>query len=299
VPQTPSEVAPPFRRITIVGIGLIGGSLSLAIKKRFPPATVTGVDTPAVLRAAQRLKVIDRATTNVPRAVEDAELVVLAVPVGTILNLLMPVAQSCQSSVIVIDTGSVKDPIVRQAARLFPSGNFIGGHPMAGSEQSGVEAARADLFQGAAFVLCPPSRRSRSSTRKLERFIAALGAIPVVMDAKRHDRIVATLSHLPQLVAVGLANVAGQVGGLRLSGGGLRDLTRLASSPFDLWKDILTSNTANVQEALRALQEELSGYEKLLQENDMGGMRRKFAMAKRIRAAIVKQRSQGQRRRRS
>ena len=275
------------KHITVIGVGLIGGSLSLAIKKRFAEVTITGVDKPTVLRKARRLVVIDRAEPSLHQAVANADLVVLATPVGEIMRLLPDVAKHCPPGTIVTDVGSVKEPIMRLAARYFRNGNFVGGHPLAGSERGGVEAAQSDLLENATYVLCPLPTTPRPSISKLRRFISYLGARPLISDAHSHDGTVATLSNLPQLLAVGIANVAGTKGReLKMSGGGLRDMTRLASSPFDVWEDILSYNRANIKKALRILQTELSAYEHFLRDGKMRGMKRKFARARRVRQII-------------
>ncbi len=279
----------PFKHITIIGVGLIGGSLSLAIKKRFTRVTITGVDKPAVLRKAIRLGLIDRAEPVLRHAVANADLVVLAIPVGEIMRLLPDVAKHCPAGTIVTDVGSVKEPIMRLAARYFRNGNFVGGHPLAGSERGGVVAASGNLFEAATYVLCPSSNTPRALTNKLRRFVSSLGARPLISDARSHDVTVAILSHLPQLLAVGLANVAGTKGReLKMSGGGLRDMTRLASSPFDVWEDILSYNRANIKKVLRIFQLELSAYGRLVSDDSMKGMKRKFARAKRVRQIIMK-----------
>lgn len=278
-----------FDQIAVIGVGLIGGSLSLAIKKQFPSVSITGVDTSSVLRAARRLKLIDRSAEDFRTAVATADLVILSTPVGSILSLLQKLAPLISSETIVMDTGSVKGPIVRAAGRLFRSGNFVGGHPMAGSEESGVTAARADLFDGAPFILCPSACTSPRVLRTVKRFLTALGAYPVVSDAEEHDELVGTLSHLPQLVAVGLANVAGRKArGEHFSGKGLRDMTRLAASPYRVWRDILALNRKNILEALGSLQRELKRYEQYLRKKDMEGIRQSFERANRFRESLEK-----------
>jgi prephenate dehydrogenase len=242
----------PFKNITIVGVGLIGGSLALAVKQRFPLTRITGVDTPEVLRRALQRKAIDIAERSLPRAVAGADLVVLAAPVNQILRSLPVVAKHCDSRTIVTDTGSVKNAIAAKAQKLFPAKNFIGGHPMTGAEFSGIDAAHPLLFQNAIYIVTPDAGKTGRNTKKLARFFSALDARVVVLDPKVHDKIVAAVSHVPQLAAVALMNMAGRrhAKHLGLAAGGFRDMTRIASSRFDMWQDILETNKKDIAEAL-------------------------------------------------
>ena len=242
----------PFRNITIVGVGLIGGSLALAVKQRFPSARITGVDTATVLRRAVQRKAIDAAEQSLQRAVSGADLVILATPVEHILKSLPFVAKYCTTRTIVTDTGSVKGAITEKARTLFPANNFIGGHPMAGAEFSGINAAHPLLFQNAIYLITPSAKGSGQNTKKLARFFSALDARVVVLDPKIHDKVVAAVSHVPQLAAVALMNMAGRAHPkhLGLAAGGFRDMTRIASSRFEMWQDILQANKHDIAEAL-------------------------------------------------
>lgn len=246
----------PFQRITIIGVGLIGGSLALAVKEKFPAIHVTGVDTPEVLKRALRRKAIDRAERSIERAVRSADLVVIATPISVISSLLPRIARAVSSQTVVTDTGSVKHALVKQADRLFPKGNFIGGHPMTGSEYSGIDAAHPLLFQNALYLLTPSRTSSRRSLRLLSRFISTLDARVLIIDASVHDSVVAAVSHLPQLAAVALMNAVGKHHAqarnhLALAAGGFRDMTRIASSPFGVWKDILQFNRKEINASLQ------------------------------------------------
>jgi len=283
----------PFRRITIIGVGLIGGSLGLAIKRHFPSVRIVGVDRKSVLTRALKRRAIDAATTDVTRAVGDADLVFLATPLSEILRLLPVLASACKPGSVISDVGSVKLEVVNRGAEYFPEGNFIGGHPMAGVELSGIEAAHPLLFENAIYVLSPTYLNPHALVRRLGNFLEELGARVVLLDPKTHDEVASAVSHLPQLAAVALMNVAGQRHGtarnyLRLAAGGFRDITRIASSRSDIWKDILAINRGEIRRSLRLLIRELELYARLLQRKSPLRLISQFANARRLRSRIPK-----------
>jgi prephenate dehydrogenase len=283
----------PFRNISIVGVGLIGGSFGLALKRRFRNVTVTGLDTPSVLRNARQRGAIDIAEQNLRTAVSSADIVLLACPTKTILRLLPHVARYTSPNTIVTDVGSVKSSIVRRGEKLFPAGNFIGGHPMAGVELSGIDAAHPLLLENAVYVLTPAANTTKPLLRRLARFLHALGTRVAIMDAETHDDVAAAVSHLPQLAAVALMNV---VGGkhrsarqrLELAAGGFRDMTRIASSRFEMWNDILKLNSRQIDEAVEMLITELQRYRALLKSKKHQALRQHFDRARLFRNAIPK-----------
>jgi len=259
----------PFQRITIIGVGLIGGSLALAIKQRFPAIHITGVDTTQVLKRALDRHAIDLADKSIGRAVRSADLVILAASISSISKILPRVAKNCSPNTIVTDTGSVKRILVEQAQRLFPNWNFIGGHPMTGSEFSGINAAHLLLFQNALYVLTPTRTTKKQSLHLLEKFFTALDARICIIDPATHDSVVAAISHLPQLAAVALMNSVGKhhpdaPNHLALAAGGFRDMTRIASSPFKIWKDILSANQKEISKVLRLYIKQLNKIKSLV-----------------------------------
>lgn len=279
---------PPFRHITIIGVGLIGGSLGLAIRRQLPGAVVTGFDRPAVLSRAKRRGAIHRAETTLGRAVRNADLVILAVPPSQIRSFLPRIARLVSQRTLVTDVGSVKAGIMSDARKLFPNGNFIGGHPMAGAEHSGILAAHPLLFENALYVLTP---LPGAPVRALTALIRKIGGRPLRMDPSFHDAVAATVSHLPQLVAVALMNLAGDRRRgtdehLQLGAGGFRDLTRIASSRFDLWKHILPANHAEVTEALRRLEKKLARYRRAVASRNLRLLAREFQRSKSLRSRI-------------
>jgi prephenate dehydrogenase len=253
-------------RIAIVGVGLIGGSIALAGRERLD-ARVSGYDvSPDALRAAVDRGVVDDPADSIAEAVNGASAAFVAVPVGTLPGVVGDVLRCASQSCVVTDVGSTKRAVV--AANDDP--RFVGGHPLAGAESSGVEHARADLFEGATWYLTPRPETSGVLYERLHRLLHALGARPVAIEADVHDAILANVSHLPHVLANVLVEQAGQVlaeGDERLpaTGPSFRDATRVAGSASAIWTDIYLANADALAEAtertisaLRAVQEALS-----------------------------------------
>lgn len=256
---------PFFKRIAIVGLGLIGGSWALALKKLDYAAHRTGFDLPDVLNQAVKSGAIHEPAEDLHKAVQNADLVILATPVGKILELLPRLKSSVLSHALITDVGSTKQRILDFAKEL-PAGGamFLGGHPLAGKEHSGFEFADAALFQDACYAIVPSSAMDLEDARvkAFVRLVESLGAKPFVMDAAAHDEAAAYLSHLPQLLSTGLAGMMEEKAGhanlpLQLAGSGFRDLTRLAESPYSMWRDICLTNTENIRAALDAIIQKL------------------------------------------
>ena len=259
----PSGAPPVFDKIGIVGLGLIGGSIALAARQLWPKALVIGVDNKDVLETAMRLHAIDVAADDLI-VLAEADVVILAAPVRTNIALLADLEANVRQPAIVTDTGSTKREIVAAAGALPARLTFVGGHPLAGAAQGGLEHARPDLFAGRPWLLTsggsdktrPTSDDGGPALAKLTEFVQALGAVPRVIGLQEHDRLLAFLSHLPQLTASALMQVVGDaVGqdGLALAGRGLADTTRLASSPPDIWRDIAATNADELAPALDVL----------------------------------------------
>lgn len=265
---------PVFPRIAIVGLGLIGGSIAFAARRTWPSTHVVAIDREAVLRQALLRRAIDVAGSDLS-AVADADLVVLAAPVRQNMSLLRQVVDHAMPSAVVTDVGGTKRSIVAAAAKLPKHLTFIGGHPLGGGARGGFEFATASLFTRRAWVLTPPDDPSDFTTRAVERlsaFVTAFGAFPTVMPAPDHDRLMAFISHLPQLAVTALMEVVGTVAhasGLRLAGQGLIDTTRLASSPPGVWRDICATNADEIARALDLLIERLSDLRSDLQRAEI------------------------------
>jgi prephenate dehydrogenase len=243
--------------VAIAGLGLIGGSLARALTRAGHP--VIGLDRPAVLRRARRTRAIRRAARSLPEALATADVLVLAAPPRANIALLREAARRGRPGLVITDVSSVKRPICAEAARLRLR-SFVGGHPLAGTERSGFEASSASLFQGRSWILTP-GPGARRAAGVVASLVRAVGARPVRLAPADHDRAVAFLSHLPQLVSWALMDAVGAdpagARHRRLAGPGFRDMTRLARSPRGLWRQILAQNRAEVRRALAAFQRAL------------------------------------------
>jgi prephenate dehydrogenase len=217
------------RSVTVYGVGLIGGSIALALKKHFPATRVYGVDNPETLQRAESLGMLDKGDYR------KSDLTILATPVTQILELLETLDTG---SPLIVDVGSTKVEICKKAEEKgLP---FIGAHPMTGTEKTGPEAASADLFAGAPFFFCPIRTTPDWAAPRLSEIVRALGGNPLVVEARDHDRIVAQISHLPQLLSTLLADYA--LDNLSFAGPGMKSMTRLAASPFHVWRDIFRTS---------------------------------------------------------
>jgi prephenate dehydrogenase len=249
---SPADDTPVFGRIAIIGCGLIGGSLALAARRRWPAARVVGVDRPEVIATALRRQAVHAGSEDLSSAA-GADLIVLAAPVRQNIDLLQRLAGYVPGRALITDVGSTKVTTTEAAAALPERLCFIGGHPLAGAAAGGIDAATPDLFTGRPWLLAADDTRTDEHIRNLEAFVTAIGATPRRVTAETHDLLLAYLSHLPQLAASALMHVVGEhagVRGLALSGRGLRDTTRLATSPAEIWRDVAASNRDHVAAAL-------------------------------------------------
>ena len=242
-------------RVVIAGLGLIGGSLARDLRRL--GWHVTGVDRAAVRRRARRAGAIDAGSERLGPALAAAELLVIAAPPRASLALLRQAARIAPD-LCITDVVSVKRPICREAERLGLAG-FVGGHPLAGSEAAGFGASREGLFRGRRWALCPLAATRQTALRRVRGLVRAAGARPEIVDPGRHDRAVAALSHLPQLVAWALVGTSRGLGAdeRRLAGPAFAQMTRLARSPWPLWREILGANSDEVSAALDAFRRRL------------------------------------------
>lgn len=285
-------------RLAILGTGLIGGSLGLAWKERRPDTTVVGFDRPEVLEEAEDRGAIDAKAADPIAAVEEADLVVLATPLATILRLLDTIADHLPEDALVTDVASVKQPVLDQARDVLPDDiSFVGGHPMAGAEHGGIEHADALLFENAVYTLCLPEGVDENALEgrlaPIVELVDTVGARPLVLPSRRHDRLVAAVSHLPQLLAVTLVNTVADTEddadrdlALRLAGGGFRDMTRIAASPFDMWRDVLVGNEGSIHDAVSRFRRSLRELRNRLIEQDLEALEATFQEAQRARDVI-------------
>ncbi|MCI0353984.1 MAG: prephenate dehydrogenase/arogenate dehydrogenase family protein [Acidobacteria bacterium] len=286
--------------MTVLGTGLIGGSLALAARQRGLVGRVIGCDREEVLAQAQELGAIDSGFTDPLRAAEGSQVVVLAAPVGRILDLLERLGPKLPPETLLTDVGSTKAEIVRRAQEVFgkeAARRFLPGHPMAGKERSGIEQADGDLFPDTVWFLTPLAGQDLAQPPLVDfvRLLEGIGARVASMEAERHDLICAWTSHLPQLLSTAFASalagirrdLAAGFGGeedLDLAGGpALREVTRLASSPYHIWRDIVLTNTLNLEQAMLRLEQHLAG----LRENlRTAGLREEFERANQFAADI-------------
>jgi prephenate dehydrogenase len=252
---------PPFPSIAIVGLGLIGGSIALGVRERWPESRVFGVDSEPVIAHALGAGAIERGFDNIA-AVPQASLVVLAAPVRQNIELLQELSRVGRvlsepaNRTLITDVGGTKREIVSAARALSPGTTFVGGHPLGGGERGGFAFARPDLFASRPWIFTPDGDDSGDAVERLSRFVTGLGAKPSILSAEEHDRVMAYVSHLPQLAASALMEAVGAtagIEGLRMAGRGLVDTTRLASSPADVWRDICLTNADALGDALDCL----------------------------------------------
>ncbi len=290
-----------FERAAILGIGLIGASFALALKEACLVDEVVGVARRQSTRnAAERLGAADRTLADPQEAVRGADLVYLATPVGTIVHHLHLIAGDLREGCLVTDAGSVKAAICRTAAEALPERVcFAGGHPMAGSERSGPEAARADLFAGNVYFVVPAQPGGDEAVARLVGLVKAIGGRPLLVDASEHDTILAATSHLPHAVAVAtMLAVAELVPDERqradFSAGGLRDTTRIASASPELWRNVFLANAQDLTPACRLTAELLRELADAAEQGDKARLLDLLARAQMAREALSRELSGGQ-----
>ena len=274
-----------FDTVVIAGVGLIGGSIGLGVRQRFLANRVIGLDhDPVALDAARGMGVIDEAQLEPGPWLREADLVVLATPVRSLVGLAHSLEPFLSPDALLTDVGSVKAEIVTSLAHL----RFVGGHPMAGSERVGVQNADAALLENAVWVLAPASSTDPEALSRVESFVEHLGAIPLRVEPEQHDRLVAAVSHVPYLAAVALTRLVARDRDrdllTLLAAGGFRDLTRVASGSPQMSRDMVVGNGAAVSSALRTLSAELERLAELI--NDPEALLAEAQAAKRTRDAL-------------
>lgn len=258
----------PIRQITILGTGLIGGSLALALKKYGFRGRITGCDREPVLKYALKAGVVDAGENNPSQAIRGSQVVILATPVLGIIDLIDRLAPRISAKTLLTDVGSTKAQILAHAQKAFGENlttRFLGGHPMAGKEQSGLEFADPDLFQGATWFMTPAQDQKiyDGLSGDYIEWIEKIGGRIASIDAEEHDKLCAWISHLPQMISTALAaTLVDEYGAeaplLEAGGRALREMTRISSSPYSWWRDVALSNKSNLQDALLKLEQELA-----------------------------------------
>lgn len=289
------ESAVRFKKAAIIGVGLIGGSLAMVLRKKGLAGSIVGVGRSMNnLSSALKLGIVDEATQDVAEGVKGADLVVSAVPVLKIIETLKAALPHITPPCIVTDVGSVKREIIEEVEPLLPEGvHFVPAHPIAGTEHSGAEAAFDTLFTERVCILTPTENTAKEALEKVRLIWEAAGSKVVIMDPAIHDRTLAAVSHLPHMIAYTLVNTVADAGGrtadiLNYSAGGFRDFTRIASSSPEMWTEICSMNRDYIVEMMENFQIRLEWLKNLISEGRAGEIREDFERAKRIRDSLVK-----------
>ncbi|WP_291003703.1 prephenate/arogenate dehydrogenase family protein [Hyphomicrobium sp.] len=284
-----------FERVALIGVGLIGSSISHAMRRRGLAKEIVGsARTKATLATALSLGLIDKGYERAAEAVKGADLVILSVPVGACGPLAAEIAPHLSAGAILTDVGSVKEAVVRDIAPHVPAGvHFVPGHPIAGTEQSGPEAGFAELFDGRWTILTPEPGTDAVAVEKLKAFWTALGSKVEIMNAQHHDMVLAITSHLPHLIAYNIVNTAEHLQRvtekevIKFSAGGFRDFTRIAASDPTMWRDVFLNNKEAVMEMLRRFSDDLAELKRAIEAADGDTLFRRFTEARDIRRGII------------
>jgi cyclohexadieny/prephenate dehydrogenase len=289
------NAAPPFKRIALIGFGLIGGSIARAAREQGLAGEIVATAHSAESRArVAELGIADRVVETNAQAAEGADLVILCIPVGACGPVAQEIAGYLKPGAIVSDVGSVKGAVVRDMAPHLPAGvHFVPAHPVAGTEHSGPDSGFAELFINRWCILTPPEGTDADAVERLRAFWAALGAKVEIMTPDHHDLVLAITSHLPHLIAytiVGTADELGQVTSsevMKFSAGGFRDFTRIAASDPIMWRDVFLANKDAVLEMLGTFNEDLSKLTRAIRRGDGEALFEHFTRTRAIRRGIV------------
>ena len=284
-----------FQKVTVIGVGLLGASLAKACKGRGLVDEITGYGRNCEnLRKAKDLKIIDHYSGDLSEAVSDADLVVLCTPVSTIVPLIQSLVSQVQPGTIITDVGSVKESVLHSADKLMPEGIFfVGSHPIAGGENSGLESSTASLYQDAKCIVTPTEKTDTTALKKISALWNALGMNVISLSAEEHDFIFGAVSHLPHIVAYALMNT---LGGLKttnnlevtgFSGAGLRDITRIASSDPVMWRDICLSNRNHSLNLINRFQKKLEEIRNTIERGDGQKLEKEFVAANKYRLNVI------------
>ena len=279
-----------FDRITILGVGLLGASFALALKKNGLCNTITGYGRNSEnLQRAKELNIIDSFEQDPVAACRDSDLIMLSAPVGSFPGLAKAIAPALKKGAVLTDVGSVKGMLVREIEKMMPKDvHYIGGHPIAGSDRSGIDSASAELFRNARCVITPTENSDPSALDKIQNLWKALGSEIIILNPEEHDRIYASVSHLPHLIAYAMVNTVAEIDRsyLDFSGKGFMDSTRIACSSEDLWNDICLFNRDNLIEALAVFQKKLDMLDQYLKAGDSDSLKAEFRKARTLRENI-------------
>ena len=278
-----------LRQITVIGLGLLGGSIALAIKRAYPSVKTTGYTHRVVTRnKARKLGVADEVTGDIAESVKSADIVVLATPISTFEEIFSRIGKAMPAGCVVTDVGSTKVLPHRWAVKKLPKTiYYAGSHPVAGSEQRGVEFARDDLLMGASCIITKTAKTNRQAVGMLKRFWSKLGCCVKVMSPAEHDSTFAKISHLPHIVAASMVNAnSGEM--LKFAGQGFIDSSRIASGPANIWADILLTNSKNSIRGIDKIITELRKVQNAIENKDRKRIERVLEAARSKRATMIK-----------
>ena len=281
-----------FHKVAILGVGLIGASFALAMKKNNLCTSITGFGRQREnLQRALEMGIIDSFEQDASDACREADLIVYATPVGSFLDIARQTVSSYKKGVLVTDVGSVKGTLVREMENLMPEGiSFVGGHPIAGSDRSGIDSASADLFSSAKCILTPTAKTDKESLSAVTNIWETFGSVVKLIGAEEHDRMYAAVSHLPHFIAYEIVNTVADIDSsyLNFSGKGFLDTTRIASSHPELWRDICILNRENLLEVIEVFQQNLKRVSQYLSAHDSEALEEDFKRARKLREGIGK-----------
>lgn len=279
-----------FDRVTIIGVGLIGASLALSLRHNNLCGTIIGFGRKEEnLSRAKKRGIIDDYSLDVKQACHDSDLIVLATPVSVFEGIIKSIKDIIKKGCLVTDVGSVKGMLVYQIESMIPEGAFyIGSHPIAGSDKSGIDDAKPDLFESALCVITPTENSDTESLRKIAVFWEGIGAKVKFMDPYKHDEIYGAVSHLPHVVAYALVNTIGDIdsGFIEYAGQGFKDTTRIALSSPEMWRDIVLQNRENLLRFLDIFIENIEKTKRYIQDMDTDSLKEEFSKAKKFRETI-------------
>ncbi|MFL2915938.1 MAG: prephenate dehydrogenase [Nitrospinia bacterium] len=284
-----------FQKVTVIGVGLLGASFAKACKGRGLVDQITGYGRNSEnLRKAKDLKIIDHYSGDLSEAVSDADLVLLCTPVSTIVPLIQSLVSQLAPGTIITDVGSVKESVVHRADKLIPEDIFfVGSHPIAGGENSGLESSTASLYQGAKCIVTPTEKTDKTALKKIYALWHALGMNVISLSAEEHDFIFGAVSHLPHIVAYALMNTLGDLKTpsnlevTKFSGAGLRDITRIASSDPVMWRDICLSNRKHSLNLINRFQNKLEEIRNTIERGDGQELEKEFMAANKYRLNVI------------
>ncbi len=285
-----------IRKVAIIGLGLLGGSIGLAIREHAPNIATAGFDAdPEVRRKAQTLGLAQHITHSSVEAVRDADLVILCVPVGAMEAAALDIADALRPDAIISDVGSSKQSVAEALSKALPNHTIIPAHPVAGTEQSGPEAGFASLFANRWCILTPHGDADAAKVALLSDFWTQLGARVELMDAEHHDLVLAVTSHIPHLIAFTIVGTASDLEEvtrsevIKYSAGGFRDFTRIAASDPVMWRDVFLNNKSAVLEMLGRFTEDLTALQRAIRSGDGDTLHDLFSRTRAIRREVVDQ----------